>query len=150
MSRIIFLTALRDRWSHSGQSIMTHKDISPGLKQACLAVRLLMADLTTAKWCKTPEKWPKPWHMGTRPRVLSKSFLMDTNMTRFRSSSKITETCLKPWHVGTHLRELRESYSLNTNMTGFRWFSNFQQSLHPCALDENSLSIGRASGKCLS
>ena len=29
---------------------------------------------------------------------------------------------------------------MNTNMTGFRFF---QKSLHPCALDESSLSIGR-------
>ena len=29
---------------------------------------------------------------------------------------------------------------MNINMTGFRWFS---KSLHPCALDESSLSIGR-------
>ena len=46
---------------------------------------------------------------------------------------------LKPWHTGTHLRVLSESYPMNTNMTGFRWFS----SLHPCALDKSSLSIGR-------
>ena len=30
--------------------------------------------------------------------------------------------------------------AMNANMIGFRWFSN---SLRPCALDENSLSIGR-------
>ena len=29
---------------------------------------------------------------------------------------------------------------MNTNMTGF---VGFQNSLHPCALDESSLSIGR-------
>ena len=29
---------------------------------------------------------------------------------------------------------------MNNNMTGFRWF---QKTLHPCALDERSLSIGR-------
>ena len=37
--------------------------------------------------------------------------------------------------MGTHLRVLRESYPMNTNMA---WFI----SLHPCALDESSLSIG--------
>ena len=41
---------------------------------------------------------------------------------------------------GTHLRVLSESYLMNTNMTGFRWF---KKSLHPYALDESSLSIGR-------
>ena len=29
---------------------------------------------------------------------------------------------------------------MNTNMTGFRWY---QKSLHPYAIDESSLSIGR-------
>ena len=33
------------------------------------------------EWCKRPEKWPKPWHMGTHP--------MNTNMTGFRWFSKI-------------------------------------------------------------
>ena len=42
---------------------------------------------------------------------------------------------------GTHLRELRESFPMNTNKAGFRF--SFQNSLHPCALDESSLSIGR-------
>ena len=30
---------------------------------------------------------------------------------------------------------------MNTNMTGFGWF--YQKSLHPCALDKSSPSIGR-------
>ena len=50
------------------------------------------------------------------------------------------EKWLKPWQMGTHLRVLNESYPMNTNMTGLRWFS---KTLHPCTLDESSLSIGR-------
>ena len=42
--------------------------------------------------------------------------------------------------MGTHPRILSESYPMNTNMTGFRCF---QKSLHPCDLDESSLSTGR-------
>ena len=42
--------------------------------------------------------------------------------------------------MSTHLRVLSESYPMNTTKTGFRYF--FQKSLHPCALDESSLSIG--------
>ena len=42
---------------------------------------------------------------------------------------KITKTLA----YGTHLRVLSESYPMNTIMT----------SLHPCALDQSSLSIGR-------
>ena len=33
---------------------------------------------------------------------------------------------------------------MNTNMIGFRCI--FRKSLHPCALDESSLSIGRVNG----
>ena len=36
--------------------------------------------------------------------------------------------------------ENTQSYSVNTNMTGL---DGFQKSLHPCALDESSISIGR-------
>ena len=46
----------------------------------------------------------------------------------------------KPWHIDTHLRVLNENYPMYTNMTGFRWSS---KSLHLCALDEISLSIGK-------
>ena len=46
------------------------------------------------------------------------------------------EKLMKPYNMGTHLRVLSERYSMNINMNGF------QKSLHPCALDESSLSIG--------
>ena len=42
--------------------------------------------------------------------------------------------------MGTHLSVHSESYLMNTNMTGFIWLQKY---LHPCALDESSLSIGR-------
>ena len=48
---------------------------------------------------------------------------------------------LKHWQMGTHLRVLSEIFPMNTNKIGFRWF---QKHLHPCALEESSLSIGRA------
>ena len=38
--------------------------------------------------------------------------------------------------MGTYLRVLSESYTMNTNKTGLKY-------LHPCALDKNSLGIGR-------
>ena len=47
-----------------------------------------MANLANTKWCKDPEKWPKPWHMGTHLRVLGESYPMNTNMTWFRWFSK--------------------------------------------------------------
>ena len=45
---------------------------------------LLVANLANTKWCKKPEKWPKPWQMGTHMKVLGESFPMNTNMTGFR------------------------------------------------------------------
>ena len=45
---------------------------------------LVVANLVNTKWCKKPEKYLKPWHMGTHLRVL-----MNTNMTRFRWFSYI-------------------------------------------------------------
>ena len=42
--------------------------------------------------------------------------------------------------MGTHPRVLGESYPINTNIGGF---CCFHKSLHPCALDESSLSIER-------
>ena len=49
--------------------------------------------------------------------------------------------------MGTHMRVLQESYPMNTNMTRFRWFSKI---LHPCALIERSLSIGRVNATVFS
>ena len=40
------------------------------------------------KMIKKPGKCLKPWQMGTHLRVLSESFLMNTNMTGFRWFSK--------------------------------------------------------------
>ena len=50
---------------------------------------VLVANLAKTKWCKKPEKWLKPWQMGTHLRVLSKSFPMNTNMAVFRRFSEI-------------------------------------------------------------
>ena len=54
---------------------------------------------------------------------------------------KKAEKCPKPWQMGTHMKVLGESFPMNTNMTGFRCFSKLF--VHLCALDKNSLSIGR-------
>ena len=35
----------------------------------------LLANFANAKWCKNPENWLKPWHMGTILRELSESYL---------------------------------------------------------------------------
>ena len=53
-----------------------------------LTLMLLMAILANTKWCKKPEKWPKPWHIGTHLRVLSKRYLMNIDMTGFECLHK--------------------------------------------------------------
>ena len=50
---------------------------------------LLVMDFANTKWCKKPEKWLKPCHMGTHLWVLSESYPMNTNKTWFRWLSKI-------------------------------------------------------------
>ena len=45
---------------------------------------LLVAKLANTKRCKTPEKWLKPWLMGTHLKVFNVSYPMNTNMTWFR------------------------------------------------------------------
>ena len=42
------------------------------------------------KMMQKTENWPKPWHMGTYLRVLSESYLMNTNMAGFRWFSNIS------------------------------------------------------------
>ena len=54
-----------------------------------LTLMLLVANFSNTQWCKKPEKWLKPWHMGTHLRVLSESSLMGTNMTGFRRFSEL-------------------------------------------------------------
>ena len=49
-----------------------------------LTLMLLVADLVNTKLCKNLEKRLKPWNMGAHLRVLSKGYLMNTNMKGFR------------------------------------------------------------------
>ena len=41
------------------------------------------------KMMQKPEKWLKPWHMGTHLRALNKNYPMNTNMIGPRWFSKI-------------------------------------------------------------
>ena len=70
---VIFSCGVPDCWRRLG-SIIT--------------LKLLVANLANTNWCKNPEKWLKPWQMGTHLRVLRESFLMSTNMTGFGWFSK--------------------------------------------------------------
>ena len=58
---------------------------------------LLVTNLTNTNRCKKPEKWLKPWHMGTHLRVLSESYPMNTNMTWFRCFSKTFASLCFGW-----------------------------------------------------
>ena len=40
-----------------------------------------------------PEKWLKPWHVGTHLGVLIENYPINTNMTGFRWFSKIVHPC---------------------------------------------------------
>ena len=40
-----------------------------------------------------PEKWLKPWHVGTHLGVLIENYQINTNMTGFRWFSKIVHPC---------------------------------------------------------
>ena len=42
---------------------------------------------------KKTGKWLKPWHLCTRPRILSESYPMNTNMTGFRWLQKYLHPC---------------------------------------------------------
>ena len=57
-------------------------------KSASLTPMLLVANLANTKWCKKPEIWLKPWHMGAHLRVPSKSYPMNTNTAGFKWFSK--------------------------------------------------------------
>ena len=55
-----------------------------------LTLMLLVANQAITKWCKKPEKWLKPWNMGTHLIALRESYPMNTNMTGFRWFSRIS------------------------------------------------------------
>ena len=58
-----------------------------------------------------PEKWLKPWQMGTHLRVLSESYPINTNMTGFRWFSKI----LPSWVLDeSSLGIIRVKHTLNS------------------------------------
>ena len=54
-----------------------------------LTPMLVVANLAYTKWCIKPERWPKPWHLGTHLKVLSSTYPLNTNMTGLRWFSEI-------------------------------------------------------------
>ena len=73
---------------------------------------LLVANLTNTKWCKKPEKWLKPLHMGTCLTVLGKSYPMNTYMTGFGCFSNLCVLVLS-MKVASALEGLMGALSMN-------------------------------------
>ena len=67
-----------------------------------LTLALLVANLANAKTWKKPEKWLKPWQMGTHLRALSESFQMNTNMTGFEWFSRLIAFWFHGWKWPQH------------------------------------------------
>ena len=77
-------------WGTTGESKVT-------LDSQFLTLMLLVTNLANTKWCKKPEKWPKPWQMGTHMKVLGESFPINANMAGFRWFSKIFASLCFVW-----------------------------------------------------
>ena len=60
-----------------------------------------------------------------------------------QNDTKTLKNDRNPSTMGTHLRVLSESYLMNI----WQGFDGLQKSLHPCALDKSSLSIGSSKTK---
>ena len=54
-----------------------------------ITLMVLVANSAITNSYRNPEKWLKPWHMGTYLRVLSMNYLMNTNMTGIRWFSSL-------------------------------------------------------------
>ena len=52
-----------------------------------------MANFANTKWCKTPNKWLKPWHISTQLKVFCESSPMNTNTSWFRCFPKALRPC---------------------------------------------------------
>ena len=113
---------------------------------------LLVSNLANTKWCKKPEKWLKPWHLGSHMRVLEESYPINTKMTGFKilcflvhwtkvasamegltplmlrlllskaQGRKVFWKPFKPCHVGIHWIALAEYFQMSTHMPGFQSF----------------------------
>ena len=83
-------------------------------------------------------------------RIIVTLMLLVTNLTntKCKENKKQLKQWFKPWYMGIHMRVLNESYPTTTNMTGFKWFSK-KQTLHSCALDKGSFTIGRVKRFCV-
>ena len=75
-----------------------------------------MANLANTKWCKIPEKWLKPWHMGAHLRLLSESYLLKTNMRGYKWFSKIVAFLCLGQEEALALEGLTSKISDNDNV----------------------------------
>ena len=83
-----------------------------------LTLMLVVANLANTKWCQKPEKWLKPWQMGTHLRVLGESFPMNTNLTMSRWFSTLFACILPQTKVASALEGL--IYSCHPHLSGYQ------------------------------
>ena len=89
-----------------------------------LTLMLLVATLVFTNVCENPEKWLKPWHMGTHLRVLSKGFPMNTNLTGFRWFSTIFASLCFGRKQPQHWKSLKRHYLKNHFHPLIIWLSS--------------------------
>ena len=85
-----------------------------------------MANLAHTKLYNKPEKWLKPWHMGTYLRVLKEMFLMTQNMNPSNAAATFIQNTRvqkfwkpsKPCHVGIHWIALAEYSQMSAHGPG--------------------------------
>ena len=94
-------SATMSRWVKIYKTIETiHSIIWPQSEIwfGVLTLMLLVTNLDNTKWFLKPEKWLKPWHIGTHiMRVLGESYPMNTNITGFRWFHKCLCPCALGW-----------------------------------------------------
>ena len=103
---------------------MLHFTIAKHTQGSSFTLMLLVANLAIIKWCKIPEKWLKPWHMGTHLRVLSESYPMNINMIGFRWFSKV---------FGLALDWVKACEKVTSDLGligGFSWALNFRSNTY--------------------
>ena len=92
---------------------------------------LLLANLANTKWCKKPEKWLKPWYMGTHLKVCDESYPINTNMAGFRWFTKYFMSLCFGWEWAMYWKGCITLYWHVEN--GIKKFKNEKTFTLPCS-----------------
>ena len=82
---------------------------------------LLVANLANTKWCKKPEKWLRPWHMGTHLRVLSE-------LSNEYQHDRVLIVFKNLWVIVLWMK-LALALEGSTSITELKWFGTFSNSI---------------------